>query len=66
MKIKTKRRIKKIGFSLLILLLILVIGLLAAEIIGRKAMTGKRDESLQHCKKWSVHYNKLYQRIVAV
>lgn len=47
MKIKTKRRIKKIGFSLLILLLILVIGLLAAEIIGRKAMTGKRDETIE-------------------
>ena len=41
MKMQTKRKIKWVGLILLLLVLLGVIGFLAAEAVGRNAMTGK-------------------------
>ena len=47
MKKQTKRKIKWIVLILLLLILLGVIGFLAAEVMGRNAMTGKTDETIQ-------------------
>lgn len=47
MKRRITRIIKWIGLSLLLLILFLIIAFLIAEMIGRKAMTGKTDESIE-------------------
>lgn len=47
MKMQTKRKIKWIGLALLLLILLLVIVFLAAEMVGRKAMTGQTDETIE-------------------
>ena len=47
MKMQTKRKIKWVGLILLLLVLLGVIGFLAAEAVGRNAMTGKTDDSIE-------------------
>lgn len=47
MEKRTKRKMKWIGLILLLLILLLVIAFLAAKMVGRKAMTGKMDETIE-------------------
>lgn len=47
MKKRTKRIIKWIGLTLLLLILLLILAFLAAKALGRKAMLGRKDDSVQ-------------------
>ena len=47
MKKRTKRKIKWIVLILFLLILLGIIGFLAAEIVGRNAMTGKVDDTIE-------------------